>query len=317
MSEAPRYVWRDGELIPFEQATIHVLSHAANRGSEVFDVLRVLPTADGPAAVGLRPHVARFFRSMELMGMTQPYDLATIERAVASTVLADTAAVGTGDGPGAAGVDCTVKLVAAWAEVAGGTVPESLRPSVLVAVVPSTSDGVVGGAPYRLRSATMPKIPAAVLPPALKVAAAYTPGIRQQLAARADGFDDVVFRGPGGDLAELPSQSLLVGVGHRLLAPPLDSVLDGVTRRLVLDLALSRGLPVEIRGIRWDEVEAADELFLSSTTRFIRPVAQLDARTLPAPGPLAAQLAADVTDLVAGRHRLSSRWLTPLRPLAG
>ncbi|MEZ5411353.1 MAG: aminotransferase class IV [Acidimicrobiales bacterium] len=298
-------VWRDGRLIPWAEATVHVLSHAANRGSEVFDVLRVLPGPGGggaPVAVGLRPHVARFEHSMALMGMASPWDIGTLERAVAETVAAN---------PGPA--DRLVKLVAAWAEVPPATVPTSLVPVVFVACAPIASPGVLADQPARLRSVPGGRIPADVLPTTLKVAALYTAAVRLQLAARADGYDDVLLRTADGDLAEAPSQSLLVVTddGH-LLAPPLDSVLDGVTRRLVLDLALDRGLAVDVRSIRWDEVTGAAELLLVSTSRFIRPVAELDDVAYPAPGPVAAQLGADLDALVGGRHRLSGRWLTPL-----
>ncbi len=303
MSDAQNLIWRDGELIPFAEATIHVLSHAANRGSEVFDVLRVLPSAEGPSAVGLRDHVARFDHSMRLMGMDSPYELSYLERAVAQTVLAN---------PG--WPECMVKLVAAWSEVAAATMPESSRPAVFVAVVASTNS-VLGGPAAKIQTATMAKIPASILPPSLKVAASYTPGVRHQLAARAAGFDDVLFRTVDGSLAEAPSQSLLVVTGGRILAPPLDSVLDGITRRLLIDLALDRGIPVEIREVTWAEVTGASELILSSTSRFVRPLGQLDDQIFTVPGPIAVQLATEVGRLVEGRHRLSSRWLTPLGAL--
>jgi len=299
--------------VPWAEATVHVLSHAANRGSEVFDVLRVLPGpgpgpgggdrgAPAPVAVGLRPHVARFEHSMALMGMASPWDIRTLEQAVAETVAAN---------PGPA--DRLVKLVAAWAEVPPATVPVSLVPTVFVACAPVASPGVLADQPARLRSVAAGRIPADVLPTSLKVAALYTAAVRLQLSARADGYDDVILRTASGDLAEAPSQSLLVVTGEgRVLAPPLDSVLDGVTRRLVLDLALDRGLAVDVRSIRWEEVTEAAELLLVSTSRFIRPVAELDGVAYPAPGPVATELAADLQTLVDGRHRLSSRWLTTL-----
>ncbi len=299
MSQTDSLVWRDGELIPFHQATIHVLSHAAHRGSQVFDVLRVVPTEAGPAALGLRAHVARFDRSMQLMGMTSPYDLATLEAAVAATVAAN---------PGAN----VVKLVAAWAEVALSTRPASRRPQIVVTAESVGGHETVLRDPARLTVATMPKIPAAILPPSLKVAAAYTAPLRHQLDAFDDGFDDVVFRSTEGRLAEAATQSLLVVTGDRILAPMFDTVLDGITRRLVLDVAPTVGLAPEIRDVHWDEVTGADEVVLTSTNQIIRPVASIDDHTYQAPGPLSRDLATEVSTVLAGAHPLSSRWLTPL-----
>ena len=90
--------------------------------------------------------------------------------------------------------------------------------------------------PARLQTATVPKLAAALLPPSLKVAASYTIGIRETMAAMAAGWDGVVFRTTDGMLAEGLTQSLFVVARNRLVVPPLDVVLDSVTRRLVLDV---------------------------------------------------------------------------------
>lgn len=292
-------VWRDGNMVPFAEATVHVLSHAAHRGSEVFDVLRVVKTDNGPAALGLRRHVARFDRSMQTMGMETPYDLGTIEQAVAETVAANTDVV-------------YVKLIAAWAEVALSTKPVSRRPAVMVAAVPADDGDVVLHEPARILTGSMPKTPASILPPSLKVAAGYTAAVRQQLDAFEAGYDDVIFKSMTGRLAEATTQSLLAVHGDKIIGPPFDTVLDGITRRLLLDLALLHDLTVEVRDVFWDEVTSADELILTSTSHLVRPVGELDARRLDAPGKVALQLADDLEIVIAGRHELSDRWLTVL-----
>ena len=291
-------IWRDGELIPYAEATVHVLSHAAHRGSEVFDVLRVFNGAAGPMAVGLRPHVARFLRSMELMYMEVPFDVATLEEAVRLTVVAN---------PGSS----LVKLVAAWEDVAVTSRPTSFRPTVYVTaeVVP---EGPALAPAARVMTSSMPKIPAEILPPSLKVAASYTAGVRRQIEADRAGYDDVIYRTITTDLAEATTQSLLVVRGDRMLAPSLDRVLDGITRRLLCELAPGLGLAVEVRDVHWDEVEGADELILTSTNSLVRPVSSLDDRPYAAPGPVADGLAAEAEKLLVGDHELSPRWLTPM-----
>ena len=289
-------IWKNGELIPFDHATVHILSHAANRGSEVFDVLRVVPSPEGPAVVGLRPHIARFEQSMELMGMEHRFDIATLEKAVADTVAAN---------PGAG----VVKVLAAWTEIPAAAMPESLLPSVFVAAVGEANPSVLDE-PIKVMTAPMPKIPASILPPALKVAAGYTPGVRQKIMAMGSGYDDVVFRTTEGKLAEATTQSLLVVKGDRLVAPSLDTVLDGITRRLVIDAAMSADIPVEICDVDWSVVETADELFMSSTNHFVQPLCALDDRALSAPGPVAVRLGEVLDATVQGRHELAAKWLT-------
>lgn len=295
-------IWIDGELAPSGQATMHVLSHGVQRGSTVFDVLKVVDLDTGPAAFGLREHVARFMQSMELMGMTPTTTLPGLEQAVADTVAAN---------PGAD----VVKLAAAWTEVPLRSLPVTTVPTVYVAAMVPSATIDPGGTQetVKLKTAVAPKMPASVLPPSLKVAASYTSGVRERLRAVAEGFDDVVFRTANeGDLAEGTTQSLFVISGGGVLLPPLDNVLDGITRRVVLDLVRHAGIDVDIRPVYWDEVTSADELFLSSTNTQVLPVAQLDDRQLDAPGPVTAGLAAAMTSLLAGTHELSRRWLTPL-----
>lgn len=294
-------IWIDGTLVPSEEATVHAFSHGMQRGSTVFDVMKVVQLADGPRAFGLREHMARFMQSMELMGMTPTLQLHELEQVVAETVVAN---------PGAS----VVKVAAAWVEVALKSLPVSSVPTIYVAALTPTSalDGGIANDTAALRTATAPKLPPSVLPPSLKVAASYAVGVRERMAAVADGFDDVVFRTIDGDLAEGTTQSLFVISGGRILLPPLDSVLDGITRRTVVDLARHEGIDVEARPIYWDEVTGADELFLCSTNSQVLPVRRLDDRELPAPGPISAKLDSGIRELLAGTHPLSKRWLTPL-----
>lgn len=309
-------VWRNGQLVPFADATCHVLSHMAARGSQVFDVLLVTRTDEGPCAVGLRPHVARFLRSAELMGMEDVGEIGDLERAVAQTVTANASPVSQHAGYTGPFV---VKLIAAWVEEAAGLLPTELRPSVYVIALPTGGERTprVLQEPAKVRSSAMPKIPAEILPPSVKVAASYTPGLREQLRSRAEGFDHTVFRTTAGDLAESTTLSMMVVSGGRIIVPPLDTVLDGITRRVALDAAQDAGVPIEVRAVGWDEVVDADELLLTSTTHPIVPVGQLDDRTFAAPGPVTTEVAEIVARIYRGQHQLSGQWLTPLDPSPG
>jgi branched-chain amino acid aminotransferase len=301
-----RRIWVDGRLVPFAEATVHVLAQSLQRGTAVFDVLSVHDSSEGPVALGLREHVARFGHSMEAMGMAPAHHLAELERAVAATVLAN---------PGAE----IVKLTACLAEPTLDALPASPVPSISVAAL-SVDD--FGATPHRdrglrLRTATAAKLSSSALPPGVKLAASYTVGVRERLEAQRDGWDDVVFRTAGGDLAEGTTTSLFVVHGHTVIAPPLDIVLDGIMRRIATDVARSAGLHVQVRPVSWEEVESADELFVTSTTRLAVPVADLDGRAYPDPGPVTKSVRGDLDRLVAGQHPSSRRWLTALVPLAG
>jgi branched-chain amino acid aminotransferase len=306
-------VWRDGAFIPYSQATTHVMSHMSARGSQVFDVIIVADNDDGPSALGLRQHVARFVRSAELMGMENPGSVGALETAVAATVMANVSGPEAPLAPG----PMIVKMIAAWADEGVGITPATLTPTVFIVVTPYDSPTPFGrlAQPIKVKTAPMPKIPASVLPPSIKVAAAYTPGIRHHLAAEKEGFDHVLFRTQSGDLAESVTSSVLVVSGGRILAPPVDTVLDGITRRVVLDAAQYIDVPNDIRPVSWDEVLAADELLLTSTVKAVVPFGRLDDQRFDAPGPVSTKLAEVLSAIETGRHELSGRWMTPLAPL--
>ncbi len=295
-------VWIDGQLRPFDEAAISIFSHAVMRGSAVFDVLRIVQSANGPAAIGLRPHLARLERSMAMMGMEPAFSLARLEQAVTDVVAAN---------PGAA----TVKTVACWSEIPPKSMPVTLVPTItMAAFVPDPLEPTLPPAEsVALRTAVAPKLPPEVLPPALKVAASYTIGVRETMAALAAGFDSVVFRTTGGLLAEGTTQSLFVVRGERLIVPPLDIVLDGITRRLVLDIGAHLGFHNEVRPVEWDEVEAADELFLCSTNAPVAPVHRLDDRVWPDQGPVSQAIDAGIRSMIDDAdHPLARRWLSVL-----
>lgn len=302
-------IWADGVLINSEQATMHVLSHATQRGSAVFDVIKLVHLGDegdlNPHAVGLDGHIDRFRSSMDLMGMESDYSSAALKEAVAETVAAN---------PGAT----VVKLVAAWSEIPLRTLPLTTTPNVWVAaLLPDAGADRPSVAGVRLQTATAPKMPASILPPNLKVAASYTAGVRQRMAAVAAGFDDVVSRTVEGHLAEGTTQSLAVvcaGPDQQptLLLPPLDTVLDSITRQMMLDVAKAEGIAIQVRTVQWPEVLEAQELYLSSANASVIPVAAIDDTSFEAPGPVTTKLADAAAALEAGTHPCSARWLTAL-----
>ncbi len=295
-----RTVWVDGEFVRYEDARIHVLSHATQRGTTVFDVVRIVPVNSVPHAIGLAEHVERFARSMELMGMESDRSVPELIEAAARTVVAN---------PGAS----IVKIVATWSEVPLRTLPVSLVPKIWIAAAASGPNvDTPNASGVKLRTATAPKLPASILPPSLKVAASYAVGVRERMAAVAAGYDDVLFKTIDGGLAEATTQSLAVVKGQTIALPPLDVVLDSITRQMMIELAQHVGIDVEVRSISWSEVERADELYLSSANHCALPVRALDDRTYACPGPVTENVRDQAEQLLSGHHSISSRWLTAL-----
>jgi branched-chain amino acid aminotransferase len=294
----------NGRLVPWAEATVHVLSQSIQRGSLVFDVMPVYWVKRGPAIVGLREHTERFERSMQLGGMTPPYDVRALLGYIAETVRANP------------GVEL-VKISAYYPGVSLDVLPVDAKPDVAIAAF-TIGDIVPGGqranarGPARLQIAASPKMPAAVLSPQVKIAATYTHAAFAKQRARAAGFHDVLFLDTEGSLTESSAQSFFLVADGVIHTAGLDQVLDGVTRRVAIELARDLGYEVKEGRMPRELLGRASEAFLTGTTTNVWPIAQIDSLELPkpVPGPISAKLVARFAALCADDDpAFSKRWL--------
>jgi branched-chain amino acid aminotransferase len=300
-----RKIWLDGRLVPWPEATVHVLGQSIQRGSLVFDVMACYEVAGRPRVLGLREHSERFLRSAELNGMDLPLDLDGVLEAIGETVRAN---------PGAD----LIKISAYYPGLSLDVLPSDPHPSVAVAAVafadvlpPGTT---VAPRPARLQIAEPTKTPPKVLSPRLKVAAGYTAAAVAKARARREGFDEILFLDETGNVAEASTMSFLVVQAGTIHAPPLEYVLDGITRRAVLEMAEEESIPVRVAPISRDLLEQAEEAFLVGTSVNVWPVERIDERKLPAPipGPVAQRLISRFERVLEGNDPLSPRWLQPV-----
>lgn len=303
MSIACRRIWVDGTLTAWENATLHVLSQSAARGSLVFDVMSCHWLPGGPAVFGLREHIERFVRSAELSGMELPVGVDELIRGVSDTVRAN---------PGAE----IVKVNAYYAGISIDVLPREALPTVAIAafslgdITPTPPRSP--RAPARLQIPDPRKQPPWVMSPQAKLAAGYLYASVAKARARTDGFDDILLLDERGNLAESATMSFFLVKDGALLVPPLDYVLAGVTRRVVLELAQAEGVPILERPIPRDAIQTAAEAFLAGTTVSVWPVADIDAHKFPepVPGPVTAALGGRLEALLAGEDaELSPRWM--------
>src|SRR5262245_20987882 len=192
MADTERTIWIGGQLIPWADATVHVLSQSVQRGSLVFDFMSCHWLPAGPAVFGLHEHVERFFGSMQLSGMRSPLAQGEIERAIGAAVRAN---------PGAT----HVKISAYYPTPALDVLPRDAYPSIAVAAF--RPEGIAPEyrrerPPARLQVAEARKMPGWVLSPQAKLAASYLYTSVAKAAARADGFDDVLLLDQDGCIAE-------------------------------------------------------------------------------------------------------------------
>jgi branched-chain amino acid aminotransferase len=306
MGLSERKIWLDGELVPWERATVHVLSQSIQRGSLVFDVMACYGPPGRERIFGLREHVDRFLASAALVGMDLGLGREAVLEGVARCVRAN---------PGCE----IVKVSGYYTGVSLDVLPRGERPSVAIAAL-SIRD--VYGAdlgperpPARLQVAESIKTPPNVLSPQAKIAASYTSAAVAKQRARRDGFDDILFLDARGKVAESSTQSFFLVAQGGLRTASLDHVLAGITRRAVLELAADEGIAVKEEPTERVGLGTADEAFLTGTTIDVWPVGRIDARELPAPvpGPVTARLAGRLARVIEGADaEFSPRWMQAL-----
>jgi branched-chain amino acid aminotransferase len=296
-------IWLDGEFVAWDAARVHILTHTLHYGLGVFEGIRCYRTADGRSAVfRLGDHVHRLFDSAHINLLEVPFSPREIEAACLETLRRNRLAEGylrplvfIGDGemglnPG--GNPIRVAVIAwAWGKYLG---EEGQERGIRVKVSTFSRHFV---------NAKMTKG---------KTCGDYVNSILAKREALLDGYDEAILLDPSGLVAEASGENVFVVADGALRTPPLHSVLGGITRASVIEIARDKGIPVQETPITRDELYIADEIFLTGTAAEVTPVREVDRRRIGdgSRGPITRALQSAFFDVVSGRERKYERWLT-------
>ena len=271
-----RTIWRDGAFVPWQDATVHVLSQSVQRGSLAFDYLSVHQTRKGVAMFRLGDHLQRLLRTCRLVGLPLAYGVEELTEACAETVRRN---------PGAK----SVKISALIPSIEVELIPQDARVAVFIAAYDSDADIIAKNVgEFRRRSElslaiernTVPRHEDALSPQA-KVAANYTAAMSAKWQARRDGFDDILLLDADGWVTEAPTANIFIVDADGVLAtPPAAKVLLGITRDCVIALAAAAGIPCVERDLAAEEIRTATEVFLSGTSVGVWPVVGIDGQAV-------------------------------------
>jgi branched-chain amino acid aminotransferase len=298
-------IWMDGELVPWDAATVHVLTHTLHYGLGVFEGIRCYRTEDGRSAVFRLPeHVERLYESAHINLMEVPFDRETLTQAILATVRANHLTEGyirplVYVGAGAMGLNPGNNPVRAaiaawpWGKYLGD---EGMEQGIR-ATVSSFSRHYV--------NAKMTKG---------KTCGDYVNSILAKREALLDGYDEAIMLDSAGLVSEASGENVFVVRGGELRTPPLQSVLEGITRESVIELARDKGIPVRETALTRDDLYVADEVFLTGTAAEVTPIREIDHRTIGSGrrGPLAKALQDAFFAVVEGRDPKHEAWLTYL-----
>jgi branched-chain amino acid aminotransferase len=270
-----RQIWLDGALVPWERATVHVLSHSLQRGSLVFDYMKVYLTSRGSAVFRMQDHIDRLLDSAKLVGLPLGLGSEALSEGILRTVAAN---------PGATAVKVSAYIPSVEIDV----VPEDDRVSVAIAAYDPEVD-LAGREPEAKRETPGLRLWIEkgrrrrhdILDPKAKAAANYVSPMAAKWEARRRGYDDVLFIDEEGCVAEGPTTNVFFFDANGTLKTPSERhVLLGVTRRSIIDLAKHQGLEVHEEAVAPEALLDASEAFLTGSTAGVSPVVEIDDRVI-------------------------------------
>jgi branched-chain amino acid aminotransferase len=297
-------IWMDGELVAWEDAKIHVLSHALHYGSGVFEGIRAYPTPSGVAVFRLMDHVERLVASAKVLLMDLPYGVEEIAAAVRLVVRAN----GFEDG-------CYIRPIAFLGYGEMGLNPMPCPVSVAVAAwrwgTYLGDEGVAKG--IRLKVSSWQRHDPNAMPTAAKITGMYVNSSLAKVEALKAGYDEAVMLSPDGKVSECTGENIFVVKDGRLLTPPTSAAgaLGGITQDSVEVIAKDLGVEVERRELVRSDLYLADEAFLTGTAAEVAPIREVDDRVVGEgrPGPVTAQIQQTYFSAVRGELDRYKDWL--------
>jgi branched-chain amino acid aminotransferase len=301
-AEQPKFIWLDGELVGWRDATIHVTTHALHYGVGFFEGIRCHATPDGPAMFRSGDHLRRLRHSAAIYGFGLPYDESVLGEACRQVVTANGL------------TECYLRPIVFLGE---GSNP--LTAPLRCAVIATEHGPLVGRAePGGARAQISPfqRYATNALPPAAKATGQYLNSFLGQNAALRSGYDEAIFLSEAGFIADGWANNVFIVSEADLVAPPAwTGGLPGITRDTVLRLAAEDGLCALERPLVRSDLYLADECFLTGTATGIKPVESVDGRPMAsgAPGPVTRRITELVTAVVTGATSAHPEWREYLR----
>jgi branched-chain amino acid aminotransferase len=293
-------VWKNGELVDWEDATVHVLSHALHYGTGVFEGIRCYETARGPAMFRPHDHLERLKRSAQIFLMDIPYATAELVKAARTLIRVNELSA------------CYVRPIAFRGYGEMGVNPENNPVDVCIAVWPWGTylgdEALHRG--VRMTVSSWRRHDQNIIPPQAKVTGAYVNASMAKLEAVRSGFDEAVMLNPSGYVSEATGENLFVVIEGEIFTPPLGAgPLPGITRSSVMTIAADLGMPVRERQLARADLYTADEIFCTGTAAEVTPVREVDHRVLGDPGPVTQTIQQRYFSVVRGEDEKYLGWL--------
>jgi branched-chain amino acid aminotransferase len=292
----------DGSFVNWADANVHVLTHSLHYGLAAFEGIRCYKGKSGSAIFKLQEHVDRLFESAHIGMMTIPYDKKQVAEAIVETVRVNKLDA------------CYIRPLVYIGYGAMGVYPGDNPIKLAIAAWKWGSylgdDALANGMRARVSSFTRHHVNVSMTRG--KISGYYVNSILAKQEAKVDGYDEAILLDPEGYVSEGTGENIFLVRKGRIKTTPLTSILEGITRNAVIDLAREQGVVVLEERFTRDEMYIADEVFVTGTAAELTPVREIDNRRIGTgkPGPITLALQKRFFSIVRGEDPSHESWLT-------
>jgi branched-chain amino acid aminotransferase len=302
MADRDGKIWKDGKLVDWRDANLHMLTHSLHYGMAVFEGVRAYKTIDGTAIFRLREHTQRLFNSAKIFQMAIPFDMDTLIEAQKEVVRANQLE------------SCYLRPLVWIGSEKMGVSARGNTIHVGIAAWPWGAylgeEGLKRGIRVKTSSFTRHHVNVSMV--RAKASGYYINSILANQEVTAEGYDEALLLDTDGYVSEGAGENVFLIRNGKIYTPDLASCLDGITRDAVLTMARDLGIDVIEKRITRDELYCADEAFFTGTAAEITPIRELDNRQIGigSRGPVTEKLQSLFFDVVAGKAPQYQHWLT-------
>ena len=301
-SDRDGVIWANGQLVPWREAKVHVLTHTLHYGVGVFEGVRAYETEDGLAVFRLQDHTNRFFNSAHILGMKIEYDRETLNEAQLTVVRENKLK------------SAYIRPLLFYGSEGMGLHASHLNTHVYIAAwewgAYLGDDGLVSGIKVKTSSISRLHVNASMC--RAKATGNYINSILALQEALEYGADEALLLDTEGYVMEGSGENIFIVRNGTVITPDLTSALEGITRDTVISIIKELGIPLVERRITRDEVYISDEAFFTGTAAEVTPIRELDGRAIGngGCGPITKKLQSKYFEIVQGKCEAHRHWLT-------
>ncbi|HVL80838.1 MAG TPA: branched-chain amino acid transaminase [Actinomycetota bacterium] len=293
-------IWMDGELVAWDEANIHILTHTLHYGLGVFEGIRAYKTARGPAVFRLTDHIVRLHNSAKMFMIDLEYSVEELVEATKETVRVN----GMSEG-------CYIRPIVYLGYGEMGLNPLPAPVNVSIAVWPWGAylgdEGITHG--VRMKISSWRRHDPNIMPPAAKGTGMYINSQLAKVEALKAGYDEAIMLSPQGYVSECTGENLFIVRGGKLLTPPISAgALEGITQDSIVRIATDLGYEVEARNILRSDLYTCEEAFCTGTAAEVVPIRSVDDREIGDPGPITKKIQETFFAAVRGEVETYGDW---------